>query len=101
MALTTSSFQDNNQPRNPQAADDAARVYGAPGDLPDATRMHREAGIAAVASDYTSTPTAESSYADGAFTLGKATLTAHKQAGASVPLTKGLPGDPSWPPSAA
>ncbi|WP_139830657.1 hypothetical protein [Mycobacterium paraense] len=40
--------------------------------------MNREAGTAAVAAAHTSTPTAESSYADGAFDLGEAKPTPGK-----------------------
>jgi hypothetical protein len=45
MALTTSSFQDD-RPSNPQAAEDAARVYGAPGELPDAASAAATAATA-------------------------------------------------------
>jgi hypothetical protein len=90
MALTTSSFQDS-QPPNPRADADASRVYGAPGDLPDATRMHREAGISNVAAQHTTGSAGESAIADGSFTLGEAkTLGGVKNIGA--PGSPGFPG---------
>jgi hypothetical protein len=90
MALTKGSFQDS-QPRDPQSAADASRVYGAPGELPDATREPRMQGVAAVAAQHTSTPTAESSYADGAFELGTA-KSVKQSAGSTVPSSPGFPG---------
>ncbi len=77
MALTTDGSVEP-QP-NPRATAAAAAVYDN-----DATRMHREAGTAAVAAAHTSTPTAESSYADGAFELGQPTQTPGKAAQGNV-----------------
>lgn len=74
MALTTSGSVE--PPRNPRADNDAARPYS----TGSATRMDRMSGISDVAASHTSTPTAESSYADGAFALGEATQTPEKAA---------------------
>lgn len=78
MALTTNGIVPQPDPRATSAA---AAVYGQPA---DATRMNREAGTAAVADAYTSTPTGESSYADGSFNLGSAKRTTGKTAGAAI-----------------
>jgi hypothetical protein len=92
VALTTSGSIEPQ--RNPQANADAAAVYGQPA---NATRMNREAGTAAVAAAYTSTPTAESSYADGAFTLGEAKTLGGERDAAPVSGAPGFPGDTTWP----
>ena len=88
MALTT---QGSVSPEpNPRADADASRVYGASGQLPDATREPRMQGVSEVASQHTSTPTAESSYAEGAFELGTAKTL--KDAKVNVPGSPGFPG---------
>jgi hypothetical protein len=49
--------------------------------------MNREEGTGAVAAslEYTSTPTAESSYVDGTINLGQAKRTTGKAVGATIP----------------
>jgi hypothetical protein len=95
MALLSTSFGPEPE-RNPSAdADAAVNAF-------DATRMHREAGTAAVASEHTMGPTGSASigaaFIDGD-SLGKATPTAGKVAqAANVPVIKGLPGDANYPP---
>jgi hypothetical protein len=94
MALLSTSFGPEPE-RNPHAdADAAVNAF-------DATRMHREAGTAAVAAEHTSGPTGSASigqaFIDGD-SLGKATPTAHKASqAANVSGTSGFPGDAAWP----
>jgi hypothetical protein len=90
MALTSSSFQQDPQPpRDPRAdVDAAANAF-------DATRMVREKNVSNVAAQHTSGPASDmaigAAFIDGN-SLGKATATAGKQAGATVPGSAGFPG---------
>lgn len=98
MALTTSGSVEPHP--NPRADADAAAVYSGN----DATRMHREAGIADVARTHTTGSAGESAigraFLDGDHqwtkTAGKAA--GGNAAGVAVPGTPGFPGDTNWPP---
>jgi len=90
MALKTSGSSEPQ--RNPRADAAAAAVYAGN----DATRMHREAGTAAVAAAHTSSTSGESAigaaFIDGS-TLGKPTRTAGKAAGVAINnQASGFPG---------
>ncbi|OMC44095.1 hypothetical protein A5745_16805 [Mycobacterium sp. IS-2888] len=80
MAITTGAFAPE---PNPRADADAAAVYGDH----DATRMRREAGIAAVAAEHTTGSAGESAIADGSFNLGQPTKTPGKTSATPVPDT--------------
>jgi hypothetical protein len=82
MALTAQGSIE--PPPDPRATADAAvNAF-------DATRMHREAGTAAVASQHTSSNSGESGIADGSFELGAA-----KTLGGVMNV--GAPGSPGFP----
>lgn len=94
--MTNASISGDSQPPRAPSADAAAQAVYAGN---DATRMHREAGTAAVAAAHTTGSAGESAIDDGFITGDHQwSRTAGKTAGASVPGTPGFPGDTNWPP---